>query len=120
MAYSNRPFRSHLYRPFPPALPPSFPHLTTVIPAPHYRPSRVSGNPDGTSKDRPITNRAFLDSRLRGNDGRDAAGITVSGAREGRLLMPLPARLYRPTINSAAHTSPGPGICWPVRMAAMG
>ena len=42
-----------------------------------YRHSRVSGNPDGTAKDRPVTHQAFLDSRLRGNDGRGTAGMTV-------------------------------------------
>ena len=40
-----------------------------IIPVP-YRHSRVSGNPDGTATDRLTTRLAFLDSRLRGNDGK--------------------------------------------------
>ena len=46
------------------------PASLAAIPAAFYRHSRVSGNPDGIAKDRPITRPAFLDSRLRGNDGR--------------------------------------------------
>ena len=50
---------------------------------PPYRHSRVSGNPDGTDKDRPTIHRAFRDSRLRGNDGRGRRGRTVEAAGKG-------------------------------------
>ena len=85
--------------------------IRTVLAAPH-RPSRVSGNPDGTEKTSPLPpNRRRIpayagrtvgrppplyrgDSRLRGNDGRGDrrpsivgipayAGMTVEGRREG-------------------------------------
>ena len=51
----------------------AFPYFSTVIPAP-YRHSRVSGNPGRYCQDRHTINQAFLDSRLRGNDGCGAAG----------------------------------------------
>ena len=47
----------------------SFPRLSTVIPA-------QAGIQAGNAKDRHTANRSFLDSRLRGNDGR--------ARREGR------------------------------------
>ena len=51
------------------------PVLSTVIARPH-RHSRASGNPERHCKDQPIA-LPPPDSRLRGNDGRKAAGMTV-------------------------------------------
>ena len=51
---------------------PSFPRLPTVLPAARSTviPAQA-GIQNGIAKDRPATNRTFLDSRLRGNDGGD-------------------------------------------------
>ena len=48
---------------------------------PRNRHSRVSGNPDGTAKNQPTINRAFLDSPLRGNDGFYATAFLDSRLR---------------------------------------
>ena len=51
------------------------------FPPTRNRHSRVSGNPDGTAKDQPTINRAFRDSRLRGNDGFYATAFPDSRLR---------------------------------------
>ena len=61
-----------------------------------HRHSRASGNPDGTAQDRPIIHPAFLDSRLRGKDGRNGplpripayAGISQERTYNPRLIPP--------------------------------
>ena len=53
-------------------------HIATVIPAP-YRHSRVSGNPERYDTKQDYCRPVFLDSRLRGNDGSEAAGMAAVG-----------------------------------------
>ena len=79
-----------------------------IVRPPFYRHSRVSGNPDGTAKNRLTTNRAFGDSRLRGKDGCGALGMTVErgrpgrtvkGAREGRRLCAIIRPMFPPPLS---------------------
>ena len=92
IAYTRLILNRHFCRPYRPSRTP-------------YRPSRVSGNPAAAGWQWAGLFNTVRDSRLRGNDG--SYGL-------------LTVRPYRPTANSAAHTSPGPGICWPVRISLMG
>ena len=49
---------------------------------PLYRHSRVSGNPEMTAGNMPVYAIAVLDSRLRGNDGREGGGNGGKVVRE--------------------------------------
>ena len=66
--------------------------MATVSPIPYrhsgrpYRHSRVSGNPPVTCRGHGIKGNTVQDSRLRGNDGRGPARLTVGG-RPGMVVL---------------------------------